>query len=218
MINRIRSFLRVWSHLLKKSLMENFSFCAVVPTQLCPWLQKFIDTWSPAPVYWHSGFSSHPYEVVEKAKEVVKCYGYGQNFANDIAFNLVIKYIDRINQGNDSSIYFIYNSDFTPSTTFFVKTCISMEEWKSCCQQFCSICFNSRAGSNPWYRARLLLGFSLFGWLFDIHQCFFLFSFYKPYNLFRELFSKSVDIIAKLRAFTCLFYQLKWSNDLTINE
>ena len=26
---QIRSFLRVWSHLLKKSLMENFIFCAV---------------------------------------------------------------------------------------------------------------------------------------------------------------------------------------------
>ena len=27
--NQIRSFLRVWSHLLKKSLTENFIFCAV---------------------------------------------------------------------------------------------------------------------------------------------------------------------------------------------
>ena len=27
--NQIRSFLRLWSHLLKKSLMENFIFCAV---------------------------------------------------------------------------------------------------------------------------------------------------------------------------------------------
>ena len=27
--NQIRSFLRIWSHLLKKSLMENFIFCAV---------------------------------------------------------------------------------------------------------------------------------------------------------------------------------------------
>ena len=25
---QIRSFLRIWSHLLKKSLMENFIFCA----------------------------------------------------------------------------------------------------------------------------------------------------------------------------------------------
>ena len=35
----IRSFLRIWSHLLKKSLMENFIFCAVsrnhtIPTEL----------------------------------------------------------------------------------------------------------------------------------------------------------------------------------------
>ena len=27
--NQIRSFLRIWSHLLKKSLMEIFIFCAV---------------------------------------------------------------------------------------------------------------------------------------------------------------------------------------------
>ena len=27
--DQIRSFLRIWSHLLKKSLMENFIFCVV---------------------------------------------------------------------------------------------------------------------------------------------------------------------------------------------
>ena len=27
--DQIRSFLRIWSHLLKKSLIENFTFCAV---------------------------------------------------------------------------------------------------------------------------------------------------------------------------------------------
>ena len=27
--DQIHSFLRIWSHLLKKSLMENFIFCAV---------------------------------------------------------------------------------------------------------------------------------------------------------------------------------------------
>ena len=31
--DQIRRFLRIWSHLLKKSLMENFIFCAVI---LCP--------------------------------------------------------------------------------------------------------------------------------------------------------------------------------------
>ena len=28
--DQIRSFRRIWSHLLKKSLMENFIFCAVL--------------------------------------------------------------------------------------------------------------------------------------------------------------------------------------------
>ena len=30
--DQIRSFLRIWSHLLKKSLMENFIFCPVILT------------------------------------------------------------------------------------------------------------------------------------------------------------------------------------------
>ena len=37
--DRIRSVLRIWSHLLKKSLMENFLFCAVN-------LLGFIREWS----------------------------------------------------------------------------------------------------------------------------------------------------------------------------
>ena len=28
--NQIRGFLRIWSHLLKKSLMENLTFCAMI--------------------------------------------------------------------------------------------------------------------------------------------------------------------------------------------
>ena len=31
--DQIRSFQRIWSHLLKKSLMENFIFCAVIVAQ-----------------------------------------------------------------------------------------------------------------------------------------------------------------------------------------
>ena len=30
--DQIRKKLRIWSHLLKKSLMENFIFCAVIET------------------------------------------------------------------------------------------------------------------------------------------------------------------------------------------
>ena len=37
--DQIRSFLRIWSHLLKKSLMENFIFCAV---HISVWLMQFI--------------------------------------------------------------------------------------------------------------------------------------------------------------------------------
>ena len=33
--DQIRSFLRIWSHLLEKSLMENLSFCAVLELYYC---------------------------------------------------------------------------------------------------------------------------------------------------------------------------------------
>ena len=34
--NQIHNFLRIWSHLLKKSFMENFIFCAVLhPVSIC---------------------------------------------------------------------------------------------------------------------------------------------------------------------------------------
>ena len=33
--DEIRSFLRIWSHLLKKFLMENFIFCAVFDLSCC---------------------------------------------------------------------------------------------------------------------------------------------------------------------------------------
>ena len=42
--HQVRSFLRIWSHLLKKSLMENFKFCAVrtVPSDFFwLWFTKF---------------------------------------------------------------------------------------------------------------------------------------------------------------------------------
>ena len=32
--DQIRSFLRIWSHLLKKSLMENFIFCSMLTSSL----------------------------------------------------------------------------------------------------------------------------------------------------------------------------------------
>ena len=43
--DQIRSFLRIWSHLLKKSLMENFIFCAVV-VALCEHTFLHDTTWN----------------------------------------------------------------------------------------------------------------------------------------------------------------------------
>ena len=43
--DQIRCFQRIWSHLLKKSLMENFSFCAVHDRVFCEisWQLKVVD-------------------------------------------------------------------------------------------------------------------------------------------------------------------------------
>ena len=42
--DQIRSFLRTWSHLLKKSLIENFIFCAVKVRECANSMNKWIDT------------------------------------------------------------------------------------------------------------------------------------------------------------------------------
>ena len=41
--DQIRSFLRNWSHLLKKSLMENFIFCATTIQKLAPQSHRTIE-------------------------------------------------------------------------------------------------------------------------------------------------------------------------------
>ena len=170
-------------------------------------VQRQTNTWSPPPAYWHSRFSPYPYEVVEKAKEAVKCFGYGQNFANKIAFNLVMKHIDRTNQGSfTSSIFFIwldihcikivrirsYSSPHFPTFGLNTERYTVFLRIQSECEKM---------------RIKITPNTDAFHAVIDIHQCFFLSSFYKPYSLFWELFCKSVDIIATLRAFTCLLYQ-----------
>ena len=44
--DQICSFLRIWSHLLKRSLMENFIFCAVCQTTL---VKLFSENWAIKP-------------------------------------------------------------------------------------------------------------------------------------------------------------------------
>ena len=39
--DQIRSFLRIWSHLLQKSLMENFIFCAVIRNTALFYIEGF---------------------------------------------------------------------------------------------------------------------------------------------------------------------------------
>ena len=50
--DQIRSFLRIWSHLLKKSLIENFILCAVILSESWQLVQQenwtrhyYIDNW-----------------------------------------------------------------------------------------------------------------------------------------------------------------------------
>ena len=47
--DQIRSFLRIWSHLLKKSLMENFTPCAVRSSTLANLnfaVESIVNKWS----------------------------------------------------------------------------------------------------------------------------------------------------------------------------
>ena len=46
--DQIRSFLRIWSPLLKKSLMENFNFCAVSVVKI----SSSDTTWYPVQTYY----------------------------------------------------------------------------------------------------------------------------------------------------------------------
>ena len=41
--DQIRSFLQIWLHLLKKSLIENFTFCSLVSPDLDFVLDKFFN-------------------------------------------------------------------------------------------------------------------------------------------------------------------------------
>ena len=53
--DQIRSFLRIWSHLLKKSLMENFIFCEVTVKEisiLVYFIPLFLFMSIPSSVLW----------------------------------------------------------------------------------------------------------------------------------------------------------------------
>ena len=51
--DQIRSFLRTWSHLLKKSLMENFTFCAVFLANFAIFFQN---NWSRTRAWLHFAY------------------------------------------------------------------------------------------------------------------------------------------------------------------
>ena len=58
---QIRSFLRIWSHLLKKSVMENFIFC-VVRVLLVKYIELRLKTWTMLSFYEFWLFKKHPTE------------------------------------------------------------------------------------------------------------------------------------------------------------
>ena len=62
--DQIYSFLRFWSHLLKKSLMENFVFCAVKDTLFVPIRNKVEK--------WHKFLFSHFFLVPQKDETSLK--------------------------------------------------------------------------------------------------------------------------------------------------
>ena len=44
--DQIGSFMRIWSHLLKKPLMENFIFCAVIIYFMGGWLSHLVSCYA----------------------------------------------------------------------------------------------------------------------------------------------------------------------------
>ena len=56
---QIRSFLRIWLHLLKKSLMENITFCAVLPLRTLPmFLLLKLKIWFTGKFWYSCGIKS----------------------------------------------------------------------------------------------------------------------------------------------------------------
>ena len=69
--DQMRSFLRIWSHLLKKSLMECFIFCAVVVVITRCWVQygKYFPSFSYFVNYFMSLWAS---EIIAKYEKLEK--------------------------------------------------------------------------------------------------------------------------------------------------
>ena len=68
--DQIRSFLQIWSHLLKKSLMENFIFCVVM-------LTSFLNSTSKV---------SSLQQIIVIRKSVTKTYHFRQKYDNHPVF------------------------------------------------------------------------------------------------------------------------------------
>ena len=69
--DQMRSFLRIWSHLLKKSLMEYFIFCAVVVVITRCWVQygKYFPSFSYFATYFMSLWASEIIAKYEKREK-----------------------------------------------------------------------------------------------------------------------------------------------------
>ena len=70
--DQIRSFLRIWSHLLKKSFMENFMFCAVIFARI-HYVQEKINESHYMRNTWVFPSISHS---MRKSKQMGKCSPY----------------------------------------------------------------------------------------------------------------------------------------------
>ena len=66
---------------------------------------------------WHSGLSPHLYYLVALPKNVKKCYGCGDNFAEKFRqppHNIVVKHVDRRQvRRDDNTGALVYSTDFT---------------------------------------------------------------------------------------------------------
>ena len=86
---------------------------------------------------WHSGLSHHPYEYIEKPKNVHVCYSCESNFTDkyDKSPNSTItKHVDRRIRGKIDIGNLLFNVDFTAAYYHLIKSHItkkkSFVQWK----------------------------------------------------------------------------------------
>ena len=79
--NQIHSFLRIWPHLLKKSLMENFLFCSAVCFQVRSLMHRIHQFWTTlkSQTLWSASSKWHDFHCPKKWSFPLRIYSVNKN-------------------------------------------------------------------------------------------------------------------------------------------